>query len=152
MGTLRQYLAEVEINKETFNIQQWWRLREQVDEGAWSLNERAVTFATTYKIYALPDGKTTLFSYETDRIRATESVIHKDQTKSYLENITGIKASIHTDNLIIDTFNNGDKRVVYVGEIDEMKEVVGFFDYTGEEMELLEGLVWLSETWLQTET
>lgn len=144
---------ESTIKQNRINPQAYWLFRERYSPGTFELNQNAVGFFQTFKITSLQELKTTdLLYYNSPFLISTDSVT-KD--KNILKKIK----DLNTENILLNTktvFITESENVVnpnlkninlwFLLPIEEMKETNGFFDYTQDELKLIEDSFWLNHS------
>jgi len=147
---IEEFITQVKENK-TIDTMVYWELRELTSRGSFSINPNSVKLFQTYRIVNIePSGKTALLYYTSPYILSTESVV--DQKFSLLEVAQDYENSevlLKTDQILLiqnqPKSNSAQKsfELWFLLPIQEMKQTVGFFNYTSDELDLLENSNWL---------
>ena len=146
------FITELIENK-AINPQQYWQFREKYSPGTFTINQEAVGFFQTFKIINIQDTENTdLLYYSSPFLQSTDSIIRDTKV------LEKIKAD-NQDQVLLDSefvfltesltetepklkkFN-----LWFILPIEAMRLANGFFDYTADELELLENTYWLNYT------
>lgn len=148
--TIAEFISQVQKSK-TIDPMEYWQLREFTSRGSFSINPNFVKLFQTYQIVSInPSEKTELLYYTSPYILSTESVV--DQKFTLVEIAQDYQSSeilLKTNQILLvqNQLEASEKHKSYelwfLLPIEEMRQTVGFFNYTSDELSLLENSNWL---------
>lgn len=144
---LEKFLSQVKAQHQ-LDPKAYWQWREFYNLGHFSFDPLVVTWGETQIIKALPSDQTVLLKYDSVHFKSTDYLIKKNQLPAlttYLK-IGEPRVVVFSDPQTLIVQNNQEVEIVFVKSIEEMRAVNGFFDYTPQELKLLEDRVWLNIT------
>lgn len=152
-STYRQELFNnliLSLKEDSFNPEEYWEFRERYSPGSFLRDEDHTDFFATFKITKVSDKLTPLFYYESELIRSVDGVISFD-AKTAIEltknKFPGEIISENDKNILIKSVDN-QYILVFVESTQQMRKVMGTFDYKSDERELLEDKYWYNATYI----
>jgi len=143
---------EQTLSAKTIDAQKFWLFRERFSPGSFELNRSVIDFKQTFTISNLDDSKMTpLLFYHSPFLDSVDSIT-KDFSPllDIKENYQG-RVIFDNENLFItETETSKDQlkkyNIYFILPIEEMRMTNGLFDYTSDELELLENKYWLNNS------
>lgn len=140
------------LHDKKVDAQKFWVFRERFSPGYFELNQAVTDFKQTFTISTLDDSQTTpLLFYHSPFLNSVDS-ISKDASPllEIKENYQG-QIIFDEENLFITEIEMGKDRlkkynIYFILPIEEMKKANGLFDYTSDEIQLLEDKFWLNNS------
>jgi len=148
------------IISDEFSPDFYWQFRERFSPGTFIRDEQNTGFFSTFRITTVNEGLTNLFYYESPNLQSVDGVIslqNVDDATSDLpatafekikENYPG-EIMKETNDLVLIKISDNEYVFSFVESIDDMKRVVGLFDYLPDEVELLNNKQWYNTTYLR---
>lgn len=140
-------------NQNQFDPQAYWLFRERFSPGTFKLNGNAVGFYQTFKIISLEDSElTNLIYYYSPFIKSTDSITKDEMLLDKISENNSEKKLLQTQTVLISTDQNEKfsefKRINiwFLLPIEYMKLANGLFDYTTDELKLIENSYWFNHT------
>lgn len=141
------------IKQNQINPQAYWLFRERYSPGTFKPNQNAVGFFQTFKITSLQESKTTdLLYYNSSFFMSTDSVTKDKTILNKIKELNTEKVLLNTTTVFVteskNEINSKLKKINlwFLLPIEEMKLANGFFDYTTDELKLLEDSFWFNHS------
>jgi len=139
------------LKNNEFDPESYWEFRERYSPGSFIRDEDNTDFFATFKIVNVADDLTPLFYYESELIRSIDGVIGYDSNTAIemIKNEFQGEIVAQNENNILLKAEDNQYILVFVEPIDEMKKVMGTFDYKSDELRLLENKSWYNATYIK---
>ena len=139
------------IEQNQIDPQAYWLFRERYSPGTFEPNQETVGFFQTFKIIKLEESKTTdLLYYNSPFLMSTDSITTDKDILNKIKEENSEEVLLSSENLLITESKNEKNpelrniKIWFLLAIEEMKLANGFFDYTADELKLLENSFWLN--------
>lgn len=143
---------EQTLSTKTIDAQKFWLFRERFSPGSFELNQSVIDFKQTFTISNLDHDQTTpLLFYHSLFLNSVDSITKDFSPLLEIKENNLERVLLDTENLFItETEMSNDQlkkyNIYFILPIEEMKKANGLFDYTSNELKLLENKYWLNNT------
>lgn len=144
---------ETTIIEKELDPQAYWLFRERYSPGTFVPNQEVVGFFQTFKITGLEESKTTdLLFYNSPFLLSSDSITSDKDVLTKIKEQNTEQVLLSSETILITEFKSAkdlESKIVnlwFLLPIEEMRLANGFFDYTADELELLEKGLWLNHS------
>ncbi len=147
------------IHDNHLDLKQFWKIREFYSTGQYTFNNKIIDVQKTFTFISNDKGADAIkiFNYNAPLIRSFDYLVKKDipndiilaQKIDVLKNFSlsndNNQNLLQTHNTLIKRGNNFIK-IIFIRNLEEMKDVFGFSDFNKSEMEIIQDYKWLNIT------
>ena len=138
--SFENFLNTVKSNN-TINPRNFWELREFYSPGYFTFNPEFINTTSVLQIKNLPNYKNQILAFHSPKLTSQEYILKNCQNTLAAQDEIIFSSP---DSVI---FKNGSNIVIkFIKPIDDMVKSNGLFDYTQQELDLLNGTCWLVES------
>lgn len=141
------------IEQNQIDPQAYWLFRERYSPGTFQPNQEAVGFFQTFKITGVEESKTTDLLYynspfllSSDSITSDKDILTKIKEQNTEQVLLSSETILITESKSAKDLESKIVNLWFLLPIEEMKLANGFFDYTADELKLLEKGLWLNHS------
>jgi hypothetical protein len=142
--SLNSFLQQV-MDKQTLDVQDYWRFREFYSPGYFTFNPDTVGVSSTLKIKQVAAPTSDLLYFHSPMLTSTDELISTVHLP-FPNDITQPQIIFQDPTTVIYRKNEKEIDIVFIRPVNEMMRANGFFDYTVPEREQLRGFYWLNTT------
>jgi hypothetical protein len=140
------FLSTIE-DSQMVNATNYWRVRERMSPGSFSYNPKSVSVQEILEMnYIATQSATTLLAYHSPWIESVESVALATEAAVILNDATLSGTILFADFQSVLTIHDTIAELTFVRPLDEMKQIVGLFNYSKQELKLLGKRVWIHQS------
>ncbi len=149
---LNNFLETV-LTQKSIDAQQYWQFRERYSPGYFKFNQENIDFLQTFKIINISDtGVSTLLYYDSPFLISMDAISKDLAILEKIKNDNQAEILLSNDTLLLTKSTDEQNPQIqeynlwFLLAVETMQITNGLFDYTGDELSLLENAYWLNHT------
>lgn len=148
-AVLQSFEAKTQ-SKQQIEPQEFWEFREFYSPGYFIVDKNGLStseLSANKNIFNLHGKYLPVDIFNSNKVKSLEALVESEKLTDFIRQ-PNIKSLLNSPNQIM--YNSGNYLFVeFIMPISQMQKANGFFDYTGDDKEMLKGKFWLSVSRIQ---